>query len=251
VTLARAALHRFVSSVWEHANAAADVASFRRGLVAQIGAAIGLDSAVVVPFAGPSGDDGDRGAVAVGFDGALFDHYLRNRRRFYASMAPLTRAVAAHGAVNAFEPFGSRLSRVAAYAEVLGPGGVTSCLSAALAFRGRPNGVLSLSRHGRSPGFRARDLERLRALLPVAGMADAALVARLGEAPANDHTIALSPREREIVSLLGLGLQNKEIAAALGTSANTVRKQTIHVYEKLGVSGRVDLLVRMRRRGER
>jgi DNA-binding CsgD family transcriptional regulator len=245
VGLAGAIIGRFVDAVWEHANTAVDAASFRRSVVEQIGSVIGLDTAVVVPFAGPPEESTVRGAVSVGFDPALFARYLEKRHAYYASMAPLIRAISAHGAVNAFEPFGSRLSRVPAYAEVLGPGGIKSCLSGAIAFRGRPSGVLTVSRHGRGPGFGARELEHLRALLPIVGMADAALAARVEE-PANDFTAPLTRREREIVALLSLGLQNKEIAASLGTSANTVRNQTIAIYQKLGVSGRVELLVRLR-----
>jgi DNA-binding NarL/FixJ family response regulator len=39
-----------------------------------------------------------------------------------------------------------------------------------------------------------------------------------------------------------LGLQNREIAAALGTSVNTVRKQLVSLFEKLEVASRAELV---------
>jgi DNA-binding CsgD family transcriptional regulator len=52
---------------------------------------------------------------------------------------------------------------------------------------------------------------------------------------------ALSPREAHVARLIASGLRNGEIAALLGVSVDTVRKQSIRVYEKAGVSGRVEL----------
>jgi DNA-binding NarL/FixJ family response regulator len=57
----------------------------------------------------------------------------------------------------------------------------------------------------------------------------------------------LSPRETQVATLVARGLQNKEIAALLGTSVDTVRKQTIRIYAKTGVSGRVQLTVLLSR----
>ena len=55
----------------------------------------------------------------------------------------------------------------------------------------------------------------------------------------------LSPREREVLELLGHGYGSGYIAAQLGISENTARTHTRHIYEKLGVSSRealIDLL---------
>jgi DNA-binding CsgD family transcriptional regulator len=68
---------------------------------------------------------------------------------------------------------------------------------------------------------------------------------RSEEKPSHHPRGALTRREREVASFVTLGFQNKEIAAALGTSVETVRKQTISIYAKLGVSGRVNLAVRL------
>ena len=49
---------------------------------------------------------------------------------------------------------------------------------------------------------------------------------------------ALSPREREVLSLAATGLGNDEIAAALHLSVRTVERHFHNIYAKLGVSGR-------------
>lgn len=52
---------------------------------------------------------------------------------------------------------------------------------------------------------------------------------------------ALTPREVEIVGLVGKGLSNKEIARELGVSVPTVRTHLNKVYEKIGLVSRVEL----------
>ena len=50
----------------------------------------------------------------------------------------------------------------------------------------------------------------------------------------------LSPRESEILALLSKGLSNREIAARLGISPETVRTHLGHTYEKLHVKSRTE-----------
>lgn len=52
---------------------------------------------------------------------------------------------------------------------------------------------------------------------------------------------ALTPREADIVRLVGRGMGNKEIAHALGVSVTTVRTHLNKVYEKMGAVSRVEL----------
>jgi DNA-binding NarL/FixJ family response regulator len=54
----------------------------------------------------------------------------------------------------------------------------------------------------------------------------------------------LSPRELEILVQLCDGLTNKEIAAKLGISAETVRTHLGHIYEKLHVQGRTEAVTK-------
>ena len=52
---------------------------------------------------------------------------------------------------------------------------------------------------------------------------------------------ALTPRETDILRLLGRGLGNKEIAHELGVSVTTVRTHLNRIYEKVGPMSRVEL----------
>ncbi len=53
----------------------------------------------------------------------------------------------------------------------------------------------------------------------------------------------LSPREREVIRLVGQGLKNKEIAQALSISEITVRHHLTSIFSKLGVSDRLELII--------
>jgi DNA-binding CsgD family transcriptional regulator len=53
-----------------------------------------------------------------------------------------------------------------------------------------------------------------------------------------DGLHALTPREREVVTLAGRGLRSKEVAAHLGVSVRTVDNLLLRAYRKLGVHGR-------------
>jgi DNA-binding NarL/FixJ family response regulator len=52
---------------------------------------------------------------------------------------------------------------------------------------------------------------------------------------------ALTPREIDIVRLVGAGLGNKEIASRLGVAVTTVRTHLSSVYDKLRPASRVEL----------
>jgi DNA-binding CsgD family transcriptional regulator len=61
---------------------------------------------------------------------------------------------------------------------------------------------------------------------------------------------ALSPREREVASLLMQGKRPSEIASGLQLSIHTVRNHLRLVYRKLGVHSQIELLARLRDPGE-
>ena len=51
--------------------------------------------------------------------------------------------------------------------------------------------------------------------------------------PAQDHTLRLTPRQREIVQLLAEGKNSREIAAALGTTFKTVETHRANIMRRL------------------
>jgi len=53
----------------------------------------------------------------------------------------------------------------------------------------------------------------------------------------------LTPREDQIVSLVSEGIGNREVAQRLSIKENTVKKALLRVYDKLGVSNRVELVL--------
>lgn len=55
----------------------------------------------------------------------------------------------------------------------------------------------------------------------------------------------LTPRERQVASLIGEGLCQKSIAAQLAISDNTVRNHLRNIFKKLGVSDRLKLALIM------
>lgn len=53
----------------------------------------------------------------------------------------------------------------------------------------------------------------------------------------------LTPREDQVVNLVAEGITNREIARELNVKENTVKKSLLHIYNKLGVSNRVELVL--------
>jgi DNA-binding NarL/FixJ family response regulator len=62
-------------------------------------------------------------------------------------------------------------------------------------------------------------------------------------------TAVLSPRELEVVRLVSDGLRNKEIAVQLSVSEGTVKIHLHHIYEKLQVGSRLELLRYVQKQG--
>jgi len=56
-----------------------------------------------------------------------------------------------------------------------------------------------------------------------------------------DGMSLLTKREEDVVRLLAEGLQNREIAKELKLSEHTVKNYLFHIFDKLGVSSRVEL----------
>lgn len=60
---------------------------------------------------------------------------------------------------------------------------------------------------------------------------------------------AITPREREILALIAAGRANKEIAAVLQVSEDTVKRHVSHILEKLDVNDRAQATAEAIRRG--
>ena len=68
-------------------------------------------------------------------------------------------------------------------------------------------------------------------------------------APVDSGDHVLTTRERQVLTLLGEGLVNKEIAVRLGISEHTVKTHLAAIYEKLDASNRAEAVARGLRRG--
>jgi DNA-binding NarL/FixJ family response regulator len=53
----------------------------------------------------------------------------------------------------------------------------------------------------------------------------------------------LTPREEQVVALVAEGLGNRQIAVELNLSEHTVKKYLFRIFEKLGISSRVELVL--------
>jgi two-component system, NarL family, response regulator LiaR len=82
---------------------------------------------------------------------------------------------------------------------------------------------------------------------------DPSIAARLVEAiaqPAGEEPRdELTPREREVLELIGRGLSNKRIALELGVSEKTVKTHVGHLLHKLGVADRTQAALHAVRSG--
>ncbi len=60
---------------------------------------------------------------------------------------------------------------------------------------------------------------------------------------------AITPREREILAFIAAGRANKEIAAVLNVSEDTIKRHVSHILEKLDVNDRAQATAEAIRRG--
>lgn len=67
-------------------------------------------------------------------------------------------------------------------------------------------------------------------------------VSRIVEGEEPEGFYGLTPREREVLTLIGDGLTNKEIAERLVISLSTVQTHYSHIVEKLGLNSRAEVI---------
>lgn len=109
---------------------------------------------------------------------------------------------------------------------------------------------------GRSRRFTTAEVDGLEVLTQVAavgivtaGAGDPALAHLRGGWDAPPAGSPLTPREQEVLALLGRGLSDREMAAALVISPKTVEKHVGAVLRKTGSPGRTAAVVRALERG--
>lgn len=61
----------------------------------------------------------------------------------------------------------------------------------------------------------------------------------------------LTPREEQVVALVADGLSNREAANELGLSEHTIKKYMLRIFDKLGISTRVELVLYAVSHGEK
>jgi len=90
---------------------------------------------------------------------------------------------------------------------------------------------------------------RGQSLLPPEIAAKLVRVIHRGGSTRPEPTESLTDRETEILRLIASGAANKEIAAALGISENTVKTHISNLFQKLGARDRTEAVTKALTRG--
>ena len=88
-------------------------------------------------------------------------------------------------------------------------------------------------------------LAALRTVASGGAVVGAGAAARVSGAPAR-YGVDLTPREAQVLALIGEGADNAEIATRLGVSVKTVQNHVSHVLQKLQVGDRTKAAFRAR-----
>jgi DNA-binding CsgD family transcriptional regulator len=228
---------RFTGELTELATQCEDPRDLARWTLERVSKVVPCDSALYMPM-----PFGPKGPVAINRETNYRQLYGLLRRDPERMLSGLQRGPSL-GTYLDHEAYTARERReLPLYAEIIRPQGITSQLVAHLSFGGQPLGVMYVCRHGRSRPFARRHLERFRPLIASIVLSQAALRA---SGPCAELDL-LTPREREVATHVGRGLQNQNVAAVMGISANTVRNQLSRIFEKLKVGSRAELAARMR-----
>jgi len=133
--------------------------------------------------------------------------------------------------------------RASFYREYLGPLGTCNFAMFLVRSGSSTTQLLSLTRTGAS-SFHVAEMQWLRRLHATVSIAARVFpgVSGIQVPTLPSPPSPLTAREADIVAYLVRGLQNAEIADCLGTSRNTVRNQVQHLFRKLDVSTRAELV---------
>jgi DNA-binding CsgD family transcriptional regulator len=239
---------RFIAELVERSQTARDLAGVREEVLDSLQALVPCETIFWghAP-AGPT-DGADHYRVADAPARAALERFVSDRERY--DLPTVVSAVHATGgvAIDVEHVSASARDRLPLYADILRPAGIGCYLVCIPRFRGRLSSVICFGRHGPRARFVANEKGLMRSLVSAIGTLEAAFRASsFGDVDdERGADVVLAPREAQVANLIASGLQNKEIAAVLGTSPETVHKQSLRIYEKLGVSGRVQLSLRLR-----
>jgi len=242
-TLARM---RFLGELAEAAQAAPDARELRRWVLERLRRVAGFDSAAWAELAPP------RISASVNKEEFLHLHQriVVDPARYAPGLRKCREWTRAVGAVVDTEVYSARERRTLPFfVDVLRPQKISSQIIAAVSFRGAHAAQIYLCRHGRASSFGAREVGRVVPLLSAIGLAQAAFAALPAVAVGGDLLGRLAPREREIVRWVCRGLRNRDIAAVLGTSPNTVRNQLQQIFRKVDAESRTELAATFTRAG--
>ncbi|HEU4578787.1 MAG TPA: helix-turn-helix transcriptional regulator [Polyangiaceae bacterium] len=195
----------------------------------------------------------DYGALSAGTDLALMQEIRPLWPTFITEGHALCAACSAQrGVAVDAEVYGARLERLTAYQRLTKPSGMRTGAMLVSQAGGRFIAALLLGR--RSSEFRPAELERLRQFAAFIRLAETwrwveRRAARASAALVVPESVGLTERERELLSYLGLGYTNEQIASACGVSPYTVRNQLSRAYSKLGVATRAEAVAALRGSG--
>lgn len=228
------------------ADAATSLPDFRARALARIGSAVRFDVGLFhalsprVPLT--------TGAL-VGIDPSAIATSMRDWDRLAVELGALREHAIAHEGVAADHEVFDAASRARdrfrrALGRVLR---AEAIVIAHLSLRGSVRAGVVLARKAPDP-FAPRELALLRQLVPALSIADA-LHESLDGAERAKVPVALrcedqrlTPRQREIVTLVAHGHTNLAIARALAVSPNTLRNALAEVFKRLGAANRADVV---------
>lgn len=220
----------------EAASTCRGVEEFRQVTLSGVRRLVGYDTAIFLPVTP------DESAVAVGRAPAMVDLYRVNQAIYTRELERVRRIGDVEGAYIDTEVHSqAELAQLRFFNEIIRPQGIRARMVISLNFRQRRMATVQLCLHGAGARFPRRALETAQRLRPLFSLAYAALGTNATPQPMSDALSRLTPQQARIARYVADGYQNKEIAALMHLSPNTVRNQLATIFERLGVSSRVAL----------
>jgi DNA-binding CsgD family transcriptional regulator len=236
-------LQRFANEIIDASRCLSGAQAFRSWALGRLRNFAAYDTAIYVPLSHPAG-----GPAVVNRNRAEYQRYyglFLERPAHYLPGLDKGRvaAEAGGGAYVDTEVYTSReRDELPFFADIVRPQGISSQIVVAIDFHRRSRASIHLCRHGRVRAFAKDDAKLLSRVAPALALAQAAFdVAGVLESAPSTVLDRLSDRELTIATLVARGFSNRDIAALLGTSPNTVRNQLHGVFRKVQVRSRAQL----------